>query len=129
LFSSGGRALERFSDEGKLYWTRKLETPARFQILWVDGRLGRRSRSPKGSGFYQGAANVVQPVPEENMFNVTRPENRENQLSLILPPDARRDLDRLSEAEIRQAVLVAMHSWTSSTHQIAKYDPRPGGWT
>ncbi|MEO5669707.1 MAG: hypothetical protein ABIR26_03350, partial [Ramlibacter sp.] len=122
---SGGRALKPFADKGK-YWAQKADAPAQFQILWVNEKLARWARGPKGGAFYQGAANVRPPVPEKNMFKVTLPENVENQASVILPPAARNELERLSDEEIRDAVLVAMHAWTSSTHQIAKYDAKTG---
>ena len=122
---SGGQVLKVFADNGK-YWTQQVSPPADVQILWVDGKLGRRARGPKGNGFYQGGANVRPPVPEPNPASAPRAENRENLSSLVLPAAARKDLARLSEEELRNAVLVAMHAWTSSTHEIARYDPQTG---
>ena len=96
-----------------------------FHVLWVNGQRAIRARSPNQGRFFSGAANVVPPIAGDRLQRPRNAHNIINTGKLILPTAAAQALNATSIPE-HQAVLVALHSWTSSAHRIVHWDNTRG---
>lgn len=107
------------------FWRAQTQLPKGFHVLWVNGQWAQRARAPNvneaAGRFVAGASNVVPPVPGDRL---QRPRNAHNIINTekVVLPSAALGLLRQAEAQGEQvsgqAVLLAMHSWTSSHHHI-----------
>ncbi len=123
---SGARQISSLRQVGE-EWRAAVDLPRGFHMLWVDGRRATRARSPNGTTFFVGGANVRKPVPEQRSLRLTHPDNFENTRALILPEAARAELGKAQSAGGLQGVsLIAMHSWTASNQTINSYDSTTG---
>jgi hypothetical protein len=124
---SGGRAIGPFQARNDR-WEAQAGGP-QFDILWVDDRRAVRARSPNGGKFFTGARNVMPPVREPRPYGATLPNNIENTKRLVLPEAAQAVMRSVLDGNGRVPPalnLYAMHSWTSSAHEIKAYDAATG---
>lgn len=113
---------------GAPYWRLLWREDKGFHVLWVNGRRAVRARSPNQGLFYSGASNVVPAVAGDRLQRPRNAYNVINTQKLILPEPAGRVLSASRKPE-QQAVLVAVHSWTSSAHRIVHWDAERGAAT
>jgi parallel beta-helix repeat protein len=111
--------------EGKPYVVTSVDLPRGFHELWINGAWAQRARSPNGKAFYSGAANVVTPVPGDRLRNPRYPQNVINTSQVVLPKAAQVALNTVQNPA-QGGVLLAMHSWTSSHHQIESWNSNTG---
>jgi parallel beta-helix repeat protein len=125
---SGGRRLGAFSDAVK-YWRQTVSVPGGFHMLWINERLAVRARSPNGGRFYTGGENVVSTVSGNGacLGDSANQRGKEiNRRSLVLAPEAHRELARHTRNGADGAVLRAMHLWTSGAYLITGFDMATG---
>jgi len=106
-------------------WHANVDVPKGFHLLWVNGRWAQRARAPNVvdgvPSFFMGGSTVVPPVAGDRLQRPSHPQNVINTQKVVLPAEA---LALLRSAKTQgddvagQAVLMAMHSWTSSHHRI-----------
>lgn len=114
--------------DGSATVSKQLDLNRGFHVLWVNGQRATRARSPNGGGFYSGAANVVPAIAGDRLQRPRNPYNIINTQKVILPAEARKRLSESRSPE-DQAVLIALHSWTSSAHRIMHWDAERGAAT
>lgn len=114
--------------DGQRYLRKQLSFERGFHVLWVNGKLAVRARSPNRGGYFIGASNVVPAIAGDRMQRPRNPYNVINTQKLILPAEARKSLASAHAPE-DAAVLVALHSWTSSAHRIVHWDDVRGAVT
>jgi len=123
---SGATQLHEFEAVlGMPYWRLQWPHDKGFHVMWVNGQRAIRARSPNQGRFYSGAANVVPPIAGDRLQRPRNAHNIINTGKLILPAEAAQALSAAHGAE-QQAVLVALHSWTSSAHRIVHWDAPRG---
>lgn len=126
---TGSRLLTGFTQaEGASHVVAQVSLDRGFHVLWVNGKRATRARSPNGGGYFIGAGNVVPPIPGDRMLRPRNPYNVINTQKVILPEAAREILSKARAPE-EHAVLVALHSWTSSAHRIVHWDAERGAVT
>lgn len=107
------------------YWSTQWPHDKGFHVLWVNGQRAVRARSPNQGQFYSGAANVVPAIAGDRLQRPRNAYNIINTQKLVLPQPARQVMNAARAPE-QQAVLVALHSWTSSAHRIVHWDEERG---
>lgn len=114
--------------DGQPYLRKQLNLERGFHVLWVNGKLAVRARSPNRGGYFIGASNVVPAIAGDRMQRPRNPYNVINTQKLVLPAEARKALASTRAPE-DAAVLVALHSWTSSAHRVVHWDHVQGAVT
>lgn len=124
---SGGRPLAPVSAHAGQWLVQGVA--GRMDMVWVDGVRATRARSPNGGRYFTGGRNVKKPVPEARFLSATQPDNIENTRSLVLADDAQsalRNASAMGAESIYGIGFHAMHSWTSSAHDIKAFDAKTG---
>lgn len=129
VWLTGSAKLQGFQPvEGQPYLRTQVNLERGFHVLWVNGKLAVRARSPNRGSYFAGAANVVPAIAGDRLQRPRNPYNVINTQKVILPAKARQAL-AAARAPEDMAVLVALHSWTSSAHRIVYWDDAKGAVT
>jgi len=113
---SAGRAVSGFGPAGNGLWRARVPGVAEgkwyFEQLFVNGRRAVRARMPDKFYFYMGPTTEVPIEGKPGQFTRTT----------AVPAEALAPLKGLSEAEIRDVVLVAYHKWCITQRRLQSVD-------
>ncbi len=119
---SGGRIIRGFEPVENGLWRARVPEAAggqwHFEQLYVNGQRAVRARAPNKFYFYMGETKEVPIEGKPGQFRRTTTVPAE----AIVPLRALRPLRGLSEAEIRDVVLVAYHKWCITQRHLQRVD-------
>jgi len=122
-FFCGGKVITGFEQQADGTWRVRIPEVAAgkwyFEQLFVNGRRATRARSP--NKFYYYMLNVHEELVDKNK-NRGRPARQR----LEVRPEDIEVLSSLSEAELRDVLLVAYHKWDNTRRFIDAIDCKAG---
>ena len=113
---SAGRAIVGFEPVENGLWRARVPGVAEgkwyFEQLFVNGRRAVRAKTPNKFYFYMGQTSETPIADKPGQFVRTT----------AMPPEALAPLQGLSQAEIRDVVLVAYHKWCITQRRLQSVD-------